>query len=648
MRIEHPILCSLLLVSIPTIAQQGPEKDGPSSETPHAPVDLNATSLKRIARRTTIGRIRCIRLLEYRREHGPIRSYYELYYLKGFTASIVQKVRANSFITEHEKPDTISLKALENINGRFRLRWGRILQQRKGFRRGTYRGPPSLLKGQLRITIPGIAGLGIKLEKDAGEPWLSPKNKLPESIGGYLRVAEQGILEKAVIGSMRSSSGGGVLLDNGGGFPGARGPAEGPLFTLDPHTGSPDRKGLQGIGGKFRKGAFRGAILLSSERWTARLDTSRKGTPRLRTLYRNGVHRRPALNRKKERWHRKELITHLGWKSHRHAISTSFHYAKASHPKAPSGRIRDRYADLKAEQKGAELHYRGSIGRKRWALTMAMEGDRSKAFAAAFSTRPNNDLWLRSRIEGSGKGFDPFWSSLARNGRPFIRVSLGADRKVAPGLRIDLEHQLLHRPWPYYGRKGAGTDRQLSLTTVRTGEDQQRVEAEISYEVREKDADDEQLRDRSMQKVPSLQFSAESEIPLSADLQSRIKVNAERLMQEGIPDGLLFAHDLVRSWKEKEFKLYWRIAFFDAPSYATRPYAYENDLLYAFSVRSYYRSGLRSYILVRVGLSKNLTLEGKMGGWAYRDVEGGNIGNGDRAIPGRYRSRIRLQLRGSF
>ena len=638
----------IVLVNEAMVAQQAEAQKEKGQNSLQGPIDMNRASMDQIIQRTGLDRIRCIRLLEYRREHGDIRSYYELHYLDGFTSSIVQKVKTHSFLSQ-QKADTLSLReALERAEGRFRLRWGRLLQERLGTKNGTYRGPPSSLSSQLRITLPGIGSFGGKLEKDAGEAWLSSDSGLPHQLGGYLQIAEQGVLEKGVIGPMTSSSGAGLLVDNGGDFLGGAGPVDGPLFTLDAHTGSPDRSSLSGIGGKFRKGAFRASLILSSKRWTARLDSNEKGEPRLRTLYRNGVHRRPSIARRKGNWKRKDLITQLGWKGKEHALSSSLHYGKASHPEAPSGHIRDLYADRKAEQKGIELHYRGSDGHKRWALSLAMQEDRSKGFSAAYATRPNDDLWLRGRVEGSGTGFDPFWSPMARNGRPFIRIFLGADRKVAPGLRIDLEHQILHRSWPFYSRKGAGTDRSLSAAALHTGEGDKLFEAELDYQIRERDIRKEGLKAYPSKGERTLKLGLKAEWELSQGLQSHITANAKRALERDTPDGLLFAHDLIRSWSEKAFKVYWRIAFFDAPAYSTRPYAYENDLLYAFSVSSYYRTGVRSYLLARVGLSDQLTLEGKIGGWAYQNVEGGSIGSGDRAIPGRYKARCRFQLRGSF
>mgnify|MGYP007042166935 CR=1 FL=1 len=49
-------------------------------------------------------------------------------------------------------------------------------------------------------------------------------------------------------------------------------------------------------------------------------------------------------------------------------------------------------------------------------------------------------------------------------------------------------------------------------------------------------------------------------------------------------NGILLYQDLVYSFKEIPLKLSARYAIFDTDNYDTRLYAYENDLLYVFSI----------------------------------------------------------------
>lgn len=76
--------------------------------------------------------------------------------------------------------------------------------------------------------------------------------------------------------------------------------------------------------------------------------------------------------------------------------------------------------------------------------------------------------------------------------------------------------------------------------------------------------------------------------------------------------GLLLFQDVVFKPLTIPISFTARIAYFDIPDWASRIYAYENDLLYAFSIPAYYKSGYRAYCNVRYKPFKNLVLEARV------------------------------------
>ncbi len=628
----------------------GQAPSNPSPDRSEA-VDLQVATLKDLEKRTPLDRIQAIRLLEYRREHAPLRSFYELYYLKGFNASLVQKLREFAFIkasTGGEGDSIAFLEQLERTKGRFRLRWGRVLQQRIGQLQGRYRGSPDALKGQLSLEVPGIASIGASIEKDPGEPWWDDKAKTPLSVAGHLKLDQQGPLRKAVIGGIDARSGGGLLVDSKGGFFSNQGPSSGALFSIDGYSGTPDRTPLKGIGAEFGFAEWKAGFVLSRKKWSARFDTLPSGKKGMKTLYRSRRFRKVRSPNPNGNWLRKDLMGFAGWKDEGSSFLLSVHHSQASHPPLRSGNIRDRYARNRPRTLGAELHYRGHHERKKWALSAAYERHGGKAFRAAFSLRPHSDILLTGRITGAGRKFDPFWSSVARDGRPFIRSSLRGDRSIAAGWRIALEGELLHRFWPYYGRRFPGTERSLNLRNVWSGDEERRSELELSYETQEQNASIGDTPSYPLQKEKALRAELSIKSLLIDGWKHHAVLKGIRTLDGKTVTGFLFIYDLIRAWEEHGVKFYWRTAFFDASTYRGRLYAYENDVLYAFSVRPYYRQGLRTYLLLRIELDRSLTMEGKWGSWIYQKVDGGRIGSGDRAIPGHIKSSLRLQLRASF
>ena len=64
---------------------------------------------------------------------------------------------------------------------------------------------------------------------------------------------------------------------------------------------------------------------------------------------------------------------------------------------------------------------------------------------------------------------------------------------------------------------------------------------------------------------------------------------------ELIEDGYMIYQDIKFSPEKIPLTLYFRYGIFDAP-YNARTYAYENDILYAFSIPGYYYEGFRTYV----------------------------------------------------
>ena len=89
-----------------------------------------------------------------------------------------------------------------------------------------------------------------------------------------------------------------------------------------------------------------------------------------------------------------------------------------------------------------------------------------------------------------------------------------------------------------------------------------------------------------------------------------------------------------------------RLALFDTYDYNSRIYAYENDLLYNFSVPALYNRGTRFYLNVRYTGIRNLSIEGRYAITDYSNVE--TIGSGLEEINGSKRSEIKAQLKYTF
>ena len=106
--------------------------------------------------------------------------------------------------------------------------------------------------------------------------------------------------------------------------------------------------------------------------------------------------------------------------------------------------------------------------------------------------------------------------------------------------------------------------------------------------------------------------------------------------------GYYLCQDIAYKPEGKPFNLTFRYALFDAQDYNARVYAYENDVLYAFSVPALYGKGMRVYLLGKLKFLDALTLYARIGSTFYTDRE--TISSGLTQIEGNHKTDLKVEV----
>ena len=104
--------------------------------------------------------------------------------------------------------------------------------------------------------------------------------------------------------------------------------------------------------------------------------------------------------------------------------------------------------------------------------------------------------------------------------------------------------------------------------------------------------------------------------------------------------------DLILKPKNIPMSATFRYAIFDTDNYDSRIYAYENDLLYEFSIPSYFNRGFRTYLNLRYRINRNLTAEARISRTYLNNED--SIGSALDEINGNKRTDVKAQLRFKF
>lgn len=128
-------------------------------------------------------------------------------------------------------------------------------------------------------------------------------------------------------------------------------------------------------------------------------------------------------------------------------------------------------------------------------------------------------------------------------------------------------------------------------------------------------------------------------------VRQRVDLGAVRF-PERTDRGVLLSADFTAQAPKRPVSLSTRVSWFQADSYEARLYQFERDVLYYYAISSVYRRGLRFYLVLETGLSRNWTAWIKVSSTLFNDYQ--DFINTSGAEDPMAKTGIRVQLRYRF
>lgn len=225
---------------------------------------------------------------------------------------------------------------------------------------------------------------------------------------------------------------------------------------------------------------------------------------------------------------------------------------------------------------------------------------------------------------------------------------LGLEAKPAKRWIFSAYYDRYRFPWLRFtaDAPSEGVDYLLQLTY----KPNRRFEAYVRYrqEIKETDArlETPSLDDLVNENRQGFRFNMGYKISEEFRLRTRVELAWH---QEGIQpqeQGFLAFQDIRYKPLSSPLSFDARFALFQTDSYDSRIYAYENDILYVYSIPAFFNRGSRWYITAKYRISRWMDLWVRYGQTHF--ATGDSIGSGLTAIQGRTRSDLKAQIRFKF
>ena len=224
---------------------------------------------------------------------------------------------------------------------------------------------------------------------------------------------------------------------------------------------------------------------------------------------------------------------------------------------------------------------------------------------------------------------------------------LGLEYSPAPNITIETYYDYFRFPWKKFRVSKPSKGNELLFRTIYEPTEAISLELRNKFETKELDMAGNGLPSKQLD--TQRRYSNRLELRYKPTellyLKSRIGHTFYEF-QNRAEHGFLVFQDLIYQFPAEELKLYGRMAVFHTPSYNSRVYAYENDLLYNFSVPAYYGTGSRWYFMTAYEPVRNIKLWFKASQTIFTDRD--TISSGNTEIQGNKRTDMKLQIQWQF
>jgi hypothetical protein len=635
------------------------------------PINLNKAS-ERELRQLQLNDLQINNLTNYIQKYGELTSIYELGLVEGFDSTL--STALSPFISFQLEPPgaKINLKNLSNY-GRHQIitRYQRVLQEQEGFSsisdsalaikpNSRYLGGPERLYVRYGYSFYNKIRFGITMEKDPGEVFFNGPDSLKKGFDFYSAhffYNGNKFVKHLAIGDYHLAFGQGLTMYSSLAFGKSAGAITNRRIAqqVKPNTGVNENLFMRGAAATITPLKNTDLTIFYSDK---KVDASIDGSDSLNaeflfisSLQETGYHRTPGELAKKNT---------IGQTVYGGNIQTRVKMfrlgATAYHTRLEADLQRDESLYNQFDFRGRELtNYGFDFAAILRSLTIFGEAAGSdnggKAMLIGATATPDPRFAISAIYRNYGKDYQSFFSNA------FAEGSRNANEK---GLYLGIFAQI-HRRWSLSAyadhfrfswlryRVDAPSRGSEYLAQLTWGPNR-RTEVQMRYRYQQKQINPSGGSGYTDFPEPETRQNARIHLSFKPSdvitLKSRIETTWWSMPGFDTRTGFLIYQDFIYNPPEKPWSFNARYALFDTDTYNERLYAYESDVLYAFSIPSYYYKGNRFYLMGKYSFGRRVDvwLRYAITQYANKSV----IGSGLDEIDGNTKSEIKVQLRIKF
>jgi hypothetical protein len=651
------------------------------------PVNLNSEETMRLVELRLLSVFQYEELQKYRRYYGDFLFLNELEMVESFDEQTVAIIRPVVCISQDQSKDKITLNKMARY-GKHQIvgRYEQVLEQQQGYLpiddsallakpNSRYLGSPQKYQLKYTYNYRNKIRAGFVLEKDAGEMFFT--DKVSDTIqrllgsqyhrgfdfaGFHLYAKDLGIVKAAVLGDYQLAFGQGLTLWSGMNF-GKAGAGSSVMKQgrgITPKASASEYAYMRGAAVTIGKGPVSGTIFYSNRMVDANVsvaDTLDNEAEFVSSLQETGYHR--TIGELQDRHAIRQQIVggHLAYAIAHFEVGYTLHYTWLSVPLElrPSHYNQFYFQGQKLTNQGIDFKYvKGKyavFGEMAMSInpdSTALRQAQGPAYAGlvGVTIKPAGYLNFTVMYRDYGKAYQNLYSNAFGEGsrnQGQRGIYLGVEAAPAPYWNILAYVDQFQFTWltSQVNAPSRGHDYYLRISHNFS----KRANAYLQFRSKTKMKNSTDAFVFSHYPIfytkNAVRFNINYQVSRDFHCSNKAEYAHYRNDDGSNENGYFLCQDIAYKPEYKPYSLTFRYAIFDAKDYNTRIYAYENDVLYSFSVPALYGKGMRVYLLGKVKLFNALTLYARIGRTIYSDRD--QIGSGLTLIEGNHKTDLKFE-----
>ncbi len=627
------------------------------------PINLNSADADELKQLRIISGLQIANLVSYRNLFGKLISIYELQAVPAWDIIMIRKLIP--FVTV-VTPLSISEEAGKRFSEgehSLLLRVSQVLEESAGFNNSTagtkYLGSPQKILFRYRYTYKNLLQFGLVGDKDAGEQFLKgAQNKGFDFYSFHFFARKIGIIQSLALGDFSVNMGQGLIQWQGLAFKksvdvmGVKRQSA----VLRPYSSAGEFYFHRGAGVTIKKGKIESTAFVSFRKLGGNFvaDTV-NNQDFISSFLTSGYHRTPSENADRNNLTQTTFGGNIIYRGNRWHIGVNGIYYKFSLPIEKRDEPYNLYAISGSNWYNFSIDYSYTYKNLHFFGEAAADKNLNKAFinGVLISVDPRVDIsFVQRTINKAYQSING--NAFTENTYPTNETGFFAGVTIRPaiGWRVDMYGDIYKFPWLKYLVDAPSHGRDYLAQVTYTPNKQVELYSRFRNETKQSNQPDNLPTGQAgntatnfLISIPrqSWRTQVSYKLNMAVTLRNRVELLWYDNKEVNKENGFLTFLDFMYKPLLSSYSGVLRLQYFETDGYNSRIYAYENDVLYSYSIPSFSDKGFRYYLTLNYDLGKKISFWLRWAQTIYRNKT--TVGSGLDEINGNRRTELKLQAR---